>query len=235
MEMTYLTIPRSDGDTDWWRWYNAPGGLAVTLRPDRHGTTRAVLTSIVYSGSDSVVPTDRRSAEEQKTHLREQFSGVGWEAARVLDALDGADDMYFESIGQVHAPAWSAGRVALTGDAALVRVADQRDGHQPGHRRRVRAGRRARSHVDHRDAFAGYDRMMRPYVNQAQKLPPGVPRILNPRTRVGLGALRLGLRIASSRPAKRLGAQLFSPPAEQIDLPDYRHLEHSAKGIDLAR
>ena len=49
MEMTYLTIPRTDADTDWWRWYNAPGGLGVTLRPDRHGTTRAVLSSITYS------------------------------------------------------------------------------------------------------------------------------------------------------------------------------------------
>ena len=87
------------------------------------------------------------------------------------------------------------------------------------------------SHVDHRDAFAGYDRIMRPYVDQAQKLPPGVPRIANPRTRVGLAVLRVALRFASSRLAKKLGDQLFSPPADKIDLPDYTHLEKRATDL----
>jgi 2-polyprenyl-6-methoxyphenol hydroxylase-like FAD-dependent oxidoreductase len=143
--------------------------------------------------------------------------------------------MYVESIGQVHAPAWSVGRVALVGDAAWCASPISGMGTSlaivGGY---VLAGELA-SHVDHRDAFAGYDRIMRPYVNQAQKLPPGAPRILNPRTRVGLGALRLGLRLASSRPAKRLGAQMFSPPADKIELPDYSHLEQNAEGIGLAR
>jgi 2-polyprenyl-6-methoxyphenol hydroxylase-like FAD-dependent oxidoreductase len=235
MEMTYLTIPRTDSDTDWWRWYNEPGGLGVTLRPDRHGTTRAVLTSITYAGSDSGKPVDRRTAEEQKTHLRDQFSGVGWEAPRVLDALADADDMYFESIGQVRAARWSRGRVALTGDAAWCASPISGMGTSLAIvGAYVLAGELA-AHVDHRDAFAGYDRIMRPYVNQAQKLPPGAPRILNPRTRVGLGALRVGLRIASSRPAKRLGAQMFSPPADKIELPDYTHLEQDAEGVGLPR
>ena len=89
------------------------------------------------------------------------------------------------------------------------------------------------SHVDHRDAFSGYDRIMRPYVDQAQKLPPGVPRIANPRTRAGIEVLRLGLRVASSRLASKLGAQLFSPPADKIELPDYAHLEKRARSGDL--
>lgn len=61
----------------------------------------------------------------------------------------------------------------------------------------------------------------------AQKLPPGAPRILNPRTRVGLSALRLGLRAASSGPAKKLGNRFFSPPADRIELPDHAHLERT--------
>ena len=27
--------------TDWWRWFNTPGGT-ISLRPDRHGTTGAL-------------------------------------------------------------------------------------------------------------------------------------------------------------------------------------------------
>lgn len=228
MEMTYLTVPRTETDTDWWRWYNEPGGLAVTLRPDRHGTTRAVLSTIIYPSPDSDDGTERRSAEEQKAHLREKFRDVGWEARRVLDALDGADDMYYESIGQVHTPDWSRGRVALVGDAAWCASPVSGMGTSLSMvGAYVLAGELA-SHVDHRDAFAGYERIMRPYVEQAQDLPPGVPRIANPRTRLGLAAFRLGIRIASTSLVVKLGGRLFRPPADKIDLPDYTHLETTA-------
>ena len=235
MEMTYLTIPRTAADTDWWRWYNAPGGLGVTLRPDRHGTTRAVLSSITYSSTASGAGVERRSAESQKRHLREQFRDVGWQAQRVLDALDSSDDMYFESIGQVRAPRWSLGRFALVGDAAWCASPVSGMGTSLSIvGAYVLAGELA-SHVDHRDAFAGYERIMRPYVEQAQKLPLGVPRIANPRTRVGLAAFRLALRVAASRLVKGLGNQLFSPPADQIELPDYAHLERRASDLGHQR
>lgn len=226
MEMTYLTIPRTESDVDWWRWYSEPGGLAVTLRPDRHGTTRAVLTSILYD-DEATQRASRRSPDEQRARLRDQFGSSGWEAPRVLDELDKADDVYFESVGQVHAPSWSRGRVALTGDAAWC--ASPLSGMGTSLSlvgAYVLAGELA-AHVDHRDAFAGYDRIMRPFVDQAQKLPPGVPRVANPRTRAGLAAFHTGLRVASSRVASRLGAKLFSPPADKIALPDYAHLERS--------
>ena len=81
------------------------------------------------------------------------------------------------------------------------------------------------AHVDHRDAFRGYERVMRPYVLQAQHLPPGVPKVANPSSRAGVAAFRLALRAAATPLARRLGARLFSPPAEAIELPDYAHLE----------
>jgi len=65
---------------------------------------------------------------------------------------------------------------------------------------------------------------MRPYVDKAQKLPPGAPRIAQPRTRAGLVLLNAVLKIAASRLAHRLGGvanALFSPPAGAIDLPTY--------------
>ncbi|MEJ7648725.1 MAG: FAD-dependent monooxygenase [Nakamurella sp.] len=30
---SWLTIPRTKSDDDWWRWYTAPAGRSVTLRP----------------------------------------------------------------------------------------------------------------------------------------------------------------------------------------------------------
>jgi 2-polyprenyl-6-methoxyphenol hydroxylase-like FAD-dependent oxidoreductase len=228
LEMTYLTLDRTAGDVDWWRWYTAPGGRSVTLRPDRHGTTRAVLTEV--TGDRGTRPAgdrrgaDLRSAEEQRDHLRARFRDAGWEAPRVLAALDGADDLYYESIGQVLAPSWHRGRVALLGDAAwcaspvsgmgttLALVGAY-----------VLAGELA-AHVHHRDAFLGYERIMRPYVSRAQHLGPGVPRIANPVTRSGVAAFRLGLRAAARLPQRVRSAGLFSPPADELELPNYIHL-----------
>lgn len=75
MEMTYLTIPRASTDTDWWRWYSAPDGRGVTLRPDRHGTTRAVLTRL--TGKHDGAPNEPRSADAQRATLRERFGCEG--------------------------------------------------------------------------------------------------------------------------------------------------------------
>ena len=44
MYTAYLTIPRTETDTAWARWFNAPGGRTSTLRPDNVGTTRATLS-----------------------------------------------------------------------------------------------------------------------------------------------------------------------------------------------
>src|SRR5262249_23996279 len=111
--VAYFTIPRGPSDSAWARWYNAPGGRMVVLRPDNAGTTRAFLSFLSPPrGCES------SSADEQKALLRRTFADVGWEAPRVLAALADAADMYFEAIGQVRAPRWSHGRSALVGDAA---------------------------------------------------------------------------------------------------------------------
>lgn len=230
LETTYLTIPRTDTDTDWWRWYNAPGGRTVNLRPDRHGTTRALLSSLLDSTTlDTDARTERRSPEEHKKHLREEFRDAGWEAPRILADLDDTDDIYFESIAQVHAPRWSRGRFVLLGDAAWCASPISGMGTSLALvGAYVLAGELA-AHVHHRDAFAGYDRIMRPYVNQAQKLIPGGPRLAHPRTRLGIKAFHLALRIAASPLVVKLANQVFSPPADKIDLPDYSHLEKRAR------
>ncbi|MEJ7648726.1 MAG: hypothetical protein WKF57_06805 [Nakamurella sp.] len=86
------------------------------------------------------------------------------------------------------------------------------------------------AHVHHRDAFAGYERILRPYVDQAQDLPPGTPRLAHPKSRAAVALFRGGVGLAGTRLARALGAKLFSPPAENIDLPDYAHLERESAG-----
>lgn len=224
LETSWATIPRTASDDDWWRWYSAPGGRSVTLRPDPHGTIRAAL-SVVTPRDGSAARSVRRTQEEQRTHLRRVFTGAGWETERVLDALDDADDLYFESIAQVRAPRWSSGRVVLVGDAAYCASPVSGMGTSLSLvGAYVLAGEIA-AHVDLRDAFRGYERIMRPYVDRAQDLPPGTPRLANPVTRAGVTAFGLAVRIGATPMVGAIAGRLFRPPAEAIDLPDYRHLE----------
>jgi 2-polyprenyl-6-methoxyphenol hydroxylase-like FAD-dependent oxidoreductase len=224
LETSYATIPRTSADDDWWRWYNAPGGRSITLRPDPYGTIRAAL-SFVTDGSRDRAGSDRRTADEQRARLRAKFADAGWEALRVLDGFDAADDLYSDSIGQVRAPRWAKGRVGMVGDAAYCASPVSGMGTSLSLAGAyVLAGELA-AHVHHLDGFGAYERIMRPYVDQAQKLPPGVPRVANPMSRFGVAAFGLAVRIASTPVIGRIGDRFFTPPADAIDLPDYRHLE----------
>lgn len=221
LNTSYLTIPRTSADSDWAKWFNAPGGRTMTLRPDAKGTIRATMSFLSPPGAhDGLTP------DQQKNLLRATFADAGWEAQRILDSLAQEEDLYFEHIGQVKAPTWTSGRVALLGDAAYCASPISGMGTSLALvGAYVLAGEIA-AHVDHRDAFRGYERIMRPYVTQAQQLPPGAPRIANPRTRIGIAALNVAAKIGASRAFSAIGGKLFSPPADKIDLPDYSHLIH---------
>jgi 2-polyprenyl-6-methoxyphenol hydroxylase-like FAD-dependent oxidoreductase len=216
----YLTIPRAESDSDWARWYNAPGGRSITLRPDNAGTTRATLSFLSGPrGYEGISP------EGQRQVFTDRFADAGWEAPRVLEAIAAGSELYVEAVGQVLAPHWSRGRVALVGDAGYCASPISGMGTSLALvGAYVLAGELA-SHVDHRDAFRAYERILRPYVQQAQQLPPGAPRVAHPRTAAGIRLFNAAVKLASTGPVSRAGSALFSPPADKIDLPDYAHLQ----------
>lgn len=213
----YLTIPRTAEDTDLWRWHSAGRGRSVTLRPDNLGTIRATLAFL-----SDVRGLDEIGRDGIVTVLRRTFADVGWAAPRVLAALDDAP-LYFDAVGQARMPSWSSGRAVLLGDAAYCASPISGMGTSLALTGAyVLAGELA-AHP-YRTAFARYEALMRPYVDQAQKLPPGTPRIANPRGRAGLAAMNTVLKVAGSPAAARLGglaSRLFTPPADAIDLPSY--------------
>jgi 2-polyprenyl-6-methoxyphenol hydroxylase-like FAD-dependent oxidoreductase len=215
--IAYLTIPRTDDDTTLWRWHSAGRGRSITLRPDNVGTTRATLSFL-----SDVRGLDELDHDAVVTILRRTFADVGWVAPRVLAALDDAP-LYFDAVGQARLPSWSSGRVALVGDAAYC--SSPLSGMSTSLALTgayVLAGELAAR--PYPTAFTRYEAVMRPYVDQAQKLPPGTPRIANPRGRTGIAAMNTVLRIAASPAGVRLGglaSKLISPPADAIDLPTY--------------
>lgn len=59
---------------------------------------------------------DNRPAQERLLH--EKLEDHGWELPAMLDLMDQAENLYFDSVSQVRMPSWTTGRIALIGDAA---------------------------------------------------------------------------------------------------------------------
>ncbi|GAA4868088.1 hypothetical protein [Actinomycetospora straminea] len=163
--------------------------------------------------------------DAQITVLRRTYADVGWQAPRVLAALDTAS-MYFDAVAQVRLPRWSTGRTVLLGDAAwatgpfgtgttlalvgaYILAGELGDADHP---------------VDVTTALARYEERMRPFVAQAQDVKPAALRAMNPRSGAGLAVQRrvLGLAGALSSVFGGVLEKLGSRPAEAVELPDYR-------------
>ena len=166
----WFTAPAEIDLDGWFLMHRAPGGRVVSARPGREpGEIKAG-----FSFRSAPIAYDRRDIAGQQDLLAQRFAGVGWEAPRLLGAMRGAPDFFFDSMGQVHLDHWSAGRTALVGDAgycptpltglgtSLALVGAY-----------VLAGELAAARGDHRIAFTRYEEVIRAYVAQSQKLPPG--------------------------------------------------------------
>ncbi|MEV8453801.1 FAD-dependent monooxygenase [Streptomyces sp. NPDC052095] len=201
----------------WYLMHNAPGGLVASARPGRlPGEIKAGL-----SFRSAPITYDRRDIAAQKELVARRFDGVGWETPRLLRAMRTAPDFFLDSMGQVRLDRWSRGRVALLGDAgycatpltglgtSLALVGAY-----------VLAGELAAAGGDHRTALLRYDEVMRPYVTQAQELPPGGASGFAPSGRLGIRLRDLSMRWMTRWPMRNLLAAQFAK-AGDIALPAY--------------
>jgi 2-polyprenyl-6-methoxyphenol hydroxylase-like FAD-dependent oxidoreductase len=215
----YCTVPKIADDDQWWRWYTTTGGRSVHLRPDNVGSTRASLNF-------RCPPTglDYQSREHQVRTLHEVFADVGYAAPRILDALaDDPSSLYLDRIAQVRLPSWSTGRVAVVGDAAYCATPVSGMGTSLALAGAYLLAGALGATDDHAEAFASYERHTRPFVDEAQKLPPGVPGIANPTSRLGVHAFRTAVKVAASPPGRALTSRLMGSSADRAPaLPEYQ-------------
>jgi 2-polyprenyl-6-methoxyphenol hydroxylase-like FAD-dependent oxidoreductase len=62
---------------------------------------------------------DYHDLHAQKRILRDAYAGhTEWKIRDLLDAATRDDELYFDSVSQIHMPSWYSGRVVLVGDAA---------------------------------------------------------------------------------------------------------------------
>ena len=218
MYISYATIDRAPQDDDWWNWLIVPGARQAGLRPDDEGTTRAMLNfradSPVLAGLEG---------DELVAALREVFDDVGWEVPRILDGLATSPDLYVDWSRQIISPTWHRGRVCMLGDAAWCVTSLGGGGTSLAILGAYVLAAQLTQHADHEQAFAAYEEWMRPLVEDAQDLPPGVPALAAPTTRAGVQLLKWGTKIAAQPAVKTLASKLTSGPEAQRDLPEFRH------------
>lgn len=118
----FFSMPKSDTDSEWRRWFNAPGRRGIMQRPSEDPTRSTIFMYIISDDPKFAHAAEltHRGISEQKALFDECFRDVGWESARIIREMHAADDFYYNMVAQVKMPSWSTGNVALVGDAGYV-------------------------------------------------------------------------------------------------------------------
>jgi 2-polyprenyl-6-methoxyphenol hydroxylase-like FAD-dependent oxidoreductase len=215
INMVFGTIPRTPADDDRWRWYNAVGGRQIHLRPDNHGTTRAILS---YARGEDLSRLDRPAA---LALVRARYRDAGWEAPRILDAFDTSGDVYIDHLTQIRMKTWHRGRVVLAGDAGWCVTPMGGGGASlaltSGY---VLAAYLAGEPGDLPKALASYERWMRPLVDDVQSLPRGLEYFAYPQTRFGLAVRGVFDKVLTSSLFAPLAAKLTQVADTDQELPE---------------
>jgi 2-polyprenyl-6-methoxyphenol hydroxylase-like FAD-dependent oxidoreductase len=151
------------------------------------------------------------------------------ESPAILDAMDAADELYFERLSQIRMPAWSRGRVALVGDAAACPTLLAGEGSALAMAGAyVLAGELAEARGDHARALARYEERLHPLCEAKQDAALRFLDSFAPRSRLALFLQTMGSRVlAVPWLADRLARSWLDP----IDLPTYASLGDPALAV----
>jgi 2-polyprenyl-6-methoxyphenol hydroxylase-like FAD-dependent oxidoreductase len=173
-----------------------------------------VFRSELLNGTEPVGPAQTRA------FVKAIFADAGWEAGRILAAMETAEDLYFDSVSQIRMPSWHRGRTVLVGDAgmAVSFLAGEGAGLAMTEAYAL-AGEVSRASGDYAKAFAAYDARLRPFVEGKQQTAESFASTFVPQTEFGIW-----LRNQASKLMALPGAANFmlgKSLSDDFELPDY--------------
>lgn len=226
--MVFGTIERTADDDRYWRWYTAPGGRQVHLRPDPHGTTRAILAYAHEAGERGEDGLAGAGHDEALSRLRERFTDAGWQAQRVLEGFEASDDVYVDDLERMTVATYHRGRVVLAGDAAWCVTPLGGGGASlaltGGY---VLAAFLAASPDDRAAALASYEGWMRELVDAVPAMPRAMRRVAFPRTDLGLTVRNVAAEVMTSPPLSALAGRITQVARSEQPLPPM-HEDHAS-------
>jgi 2-polyprenyl-6-methoxyphenol hydroxylase-like FAD-dependent oxidoreductase len=162
--------------------FTQPGRMVArfAMRNDR------TLFLLVHSVDHQSGP-DPNDFGEAKTVLHQVFGTSGWECPAILAELDRADEVYFDRVSQIAMDGWSAGRVALIGDAACcVSLLGGEGTGLAMLEAYLLASQLTNAGTDYRHAFHSYEATLRPLITHKQRSARRFASAFAPKTSLGL-------------------------------------------------
>lgn len=152
--------------------------------------------------------------------VRAALDGMGWEVPAILDAMDGADDLYLDRVSQIRLPRWSEGRVALLGDAAACISLLGGEGSGLAMTEAYVLAGELGAGGDPGGALAAYEARLRPHVEAKQKAALRFAGFFAPSGWLSLYLRDLGIVLAGAPVLTKL---IVGPSLSRtFVLPDYR-------------
>ena len=192
--IAFFSIPSQPTDPKLWQVYNRPKGLCIMIRPHRNPATMGVylcITTPAHGRRDPIVEAAmEKGTEATKIMLHDYFENMGWEAKRVLEGMDSAEDFYMSRSAQVKLPKWTNGRTLCIGDAAFATfgvgttLAIESAYMLAGELSKIQNSK------DVPRAVERYEEVFRPMYAKQEDLPPFFPQFAFPQTAWALCLLR---------------------------------------------
>ncbi|WP_241562447.1 FAD-dependent monooxygenase [Streptomyces hoynatensis] len=192
-----FTMPNTFGLSRELLMWNAPGKAAALYAVGDGEELHAFLT---FHRPEPPLEALRNPAAQRELAAT-VFAGAGWEVPAMVKAMREADDLFFDTAGQIRLPHWSRGRVALVGDAAYAPSFLTGQGSSLALAGAYLLAHALATHPDHAAAFAACERDLRGFVAMNQGLVDNGGATLFPTTSRALEQRNAMLRTLVTLPA----------------------------------
>ncbi|KAJ6109246.1 FAD/NAD(P)-binding domain-containing protein [Penicillium sp. IBT 16267x] len=216
IHMAYWFIPRAEGDNNMRRTYSCSGGRTIMRR------THSPTESQVYFTLQDSTP------EVSSIHRASRYHGAGWQTDRFWEGMKSTQNWYCQEVVQVRTNAWSKGRVVLLGDAAHCPSPFSGMGTSVSLvGAYTLAGEICRNPEDLSQAFYKYDKILRPFVDECQKINPHLIQYGLPESEWGIALLRFIAWLICSLHIPQLIARYSNENRGGWLVPEYPELQRN--------